>query len=388
VLAVTGTGSSSDEATDVANEFARGAVAIRNEDLATQIESAIRRLTTRLEQQRGDQTDEQTARLEQLEAVRSEGDPTLALSQPAIKGAAVGAGKPVVLFLALVAGLALGSVAAILMEMADRGVRTEDELLGLFPLPILARIPLYRRRQWTPSGVSGNDQPWQMPPGAREGFRTLVAQLEGGNSERGKAIMVTSASTGDGKTTSAINLAVSLAAGGESVILLDSDIRKPDVGATLGVRATSRVDRLLKDSASFQSFLRPAPHLANLSVLALSAGEGGIALVEAMNRRLPQLIDQAREQASYVVVDTAPLGEVSDALHVVSDVDDIVIVVRPGHSNRSNLLTMRDLLSRMGHVPAGFLVIGSIPGAAGSSYYGYGYGAPAPPLARHPGDSA
>lgn len=384
VLAVAGTGSSSEEATRVANEFANAAVAIRNEDLASQIEAAIARLTTRLEIQRGNQTDEQTARLEQLEAVRSEGDPTLALSQPAIEGAAVGAGKSVVLFLALLAGLALGSVAAILMEMADRRVRTEDELLGLFPLPVLARIPLYGRRQWTPSG---NGQPWQMPPGAREGFRTLVAQLEGGDSERGKAIMVTSASTGDGKTTSAINLAVSLAAGGESVILFDSDIRKPDVGATIGIRATSGLNRLLGESTSLASFLKPAPHLPTLSVLALRAGEGDIALVEAMNRRLPQLIEEARERASYVVVDTAPLGEVSDALHIASDVDDIVIVVRPGHSNRSNLLTVRDLLSRTGHVPAGFLVIGHISGASASSYYGYGHGASAPPLARHPGDS-
>jgi capsular exopolysaccharide synthesis family protein len=389
VLAVTGRGSSAEEAMRIANEFAGSALAIRNEALATQIAAAITRLTTRLDQQRGDQTDEQTARLEQLEAVRSEGDPTLSLSQPALEGTAVGAGKPVVLFLALLAGLALGSVAAILMEMADRRVRTEDELLRLFPLPILARVPLYSRRQWTPSGASQNGLPWQMPPGVREGFRTLVAQLEDGSSQRGKAIMITSASTGDGKTTSAINLAVSLAAGGESVVLFDSDIRKPNVGTTIGVSGTSRLQRLLSESSSLEGFLRPAPHLPSLSVLALGAGEGDTALVEAMNRRLPQLIEEARQRASYVVVDTAPLGEVSDALHIAGDVDDIVIVTRPGHSNRTHLITVRDLLSRTGHMAAGFLVIGNTPGtSAASSYYGYGYGAAAPPLAGHPGDSA
>jgi capsular exopolysaccharide synthesis family protein len=388
VLAVTARAGSAAEATRMANEFAQAALDARNEALAEQIDAAIERLQTRVDQQSGGQTDEQSASLEQLESVRSEGDPTLQLSQPAVGATAIGTSRPVVLFMAVLAGLALGSVAAVLVEMADRRVRTEDELLALFPLPVLARIPLYSRGQWRPPGPSSNGLPWEMPPGVREGFRTLVAQLEGGDRGRGKTIVVTSASTGDGKTTSAINLAVSLAAGGESVILIDSDIRKPDVGATLGVTRAARLRQVLDGSSEIGSFLKPAPHLPQLSVLALRSDEGNTTLVETMNRRLPQLIDDAKARARYVVVDTAPLGEVSDSLHIAGDADDIVIVTRPGHSNRTNLVTMRDLLSRSGSLPTGFVVIGNMPGVSASSYYGYGYGAAARPLAGHPGDTA
>jgi capsular exopolysaccharide synthesis family protein len=389
VLAVTARASSADEAARRANEFAQAALDTRDEALSEQIDAAIERLQTRIEQQPGDQTDEQSASLEQLESVRSEGDPTLQLSQPAVGGTAVGTSKPVVIFLALLAGLALGSVAAVLAEMADRRVRTEDELLTLFPLPVLARIPLYSKSQWSPPGASSNGLPWQMPPGVREGFRTLVAQLESStNGSGGKTVLVTSASTGDGKTTSAINLAVSLAAGGESVILIDSDIRKPDVGATLGIGRAARLRQVLDESSKLSSFLKPAPHLPKLSVLALRSDEGNTTLVESMNRRLPQLIAEAKTKARYVVVDTAPLGEVSDALHIAGEADDIVIVTRPGHSNRTYLVTMRDLLSRSGNVPTGFVVIGNLPGMSSSSYYGYGYGAAARQLAGHPGDSA
>ena len=76
--------------------------------------------------------------------------------------------------------------------------------------------------------------------------------------------------------------------------------------------------------------------------------------------------------ADFVIIDTAPLGEVSDALKINADqVDDVLLVTRPGHTNRVNLEMMRDLLERTAYTPAGFLVIGdSTPRT--SAYYAYG----------------
>ena len=147
---------------------------------------------------------------------------------------------------------------------------------------------------------------------------------------RAHVVMVTSASTGDGKTTSAVNLAAAAAASGDPVILLDFDLRKPDVGRTLGVQPGTELTGLLQPDTQLRDLLSPAPGLPALSVLTTTVAEGDVALVEALSRRLPELIADARELCNYVVIDTAPIGEISDALRLVSDVDSIIVVTKPG----------------------------------------------------------
>ncbi len=103
-------------------------------------------------------------------------------------------------------------------------------------------------------------------------------------------------------------------------------------------------------------------------------------LLEAVSRRLPDLLREARELADYVIVDTPPLGQVSDALRAATVVDDIILVTRPGNTDRIELQHTRELLDRMGHTPTGLLVIGE-PGI-GDVYAGYGESAPAEPNGR------
>ena len=302
-------------------------------------------------------------RLEQLQSVLRDGDPTLALAQPAVAADRVGAPSSIILFLALLAGLALGSGAAVLLELATRRIRTDDELFALYPLPVLARVPLIARRQRSGAGAQG---PWQIPA-VRESFRTLIAQLtRSGHDDQG-AIMLTSPSTGDGKTTSAINLAIALASSGRSVVLLDLDIRKPDVGGSLGLDASSTPMQLLTlPENALGDLLQTTPYFPSLSILAIRPTEGGAGLLEAINARVPGIVNEARGLADYVIIDTAPLGEVSDALAVSRLVDDVIVVARPGHSNRTNLTIMRDLLARSGRTPTGYLLIGAAPGASKS----------------------
>jgi len=99
--------------------------------------------------------------------------------------------------------------------------------------------------------------------------------------------------------------------------------------------------------------------------------EGDVVLLEALSRRLPELLKQAKELADYVILDTAPLGEVSDALRLADEVDDLIIVSRPGHTMRANFEIMRDLLEQTGHEPLGYLLLG-VTGGITSAYYTYG----------------
>jgi Mrp family chromosome partitioning ATPase len=83
------------------------------------------------------------------------------------------------------------------------------------------------------------------------------------------------------------------------------------------------------------------------------------------------VLKEAEELADYVILDTAPLGEVSDALRMADHVDGIVVVTRPGHTTRANFEFMRDLLEQTGRTPLGIVSIGSQSGAT-NSYYTYG----------------
>jgi capsular exopolysaccharide synthesis family protein len=182
--------------------------------------------------------------------------------------------------------------------------------------------------------------------------------------------MVTSATSRDGKTTSAVNLAFALVGAGHKVILIDFDLRKPDIGRVLGVEAERGLISLLAEDAKLGDLLVPAAQLPPLKVLPAGA-QGDIVLLEALARRLPEFLKEAAELADYVILDTAPLGEVSDALRIADQVDGTLIVTRPGNTNRANFELMRDLLEQTGQTPLGYLVIGDMAGAT-SAYYAYG----------------
>jgi capsular exopolysaccharide synthesis family protein len=271
-----------------------------------------------------------------------------------------------VVALALMAGFLLGTGTALLIEMLDRHIRDQDELLALYPLPVLARIPKLPRRL---TKGRADASPMAMPPAVREGFRTLLVQLEQ-RSGTNRTVMVTSATSRDGKTTSAINLAFALVGAGHRVILIDFDLRKPDIGAALGATSERGLISLLAEDVKLADLLVPAAQLPPLQVVPAGT-EGDVVLLEALTRQLPQVLKEAQELADYVIIDTAPLGEVSDALRIADLVDDIVVVTRPGHTNRVNFELMRDLLEQTGKTPLGFLILGATGGPT-SAYYSYG----------------
>jgi capsular exopolysaccharide synthesis family protein len=361
IVTITGTDDSSKGSARLANTYVKSALSSRRKALDRQITFEIDRL-------RSQGTNGARTRIGNLQALRERGDPTLSQAQKAVApDEKSGPPAPVVVVLALIAGLAIGTGAAVILELTAERIREEEDAIAIYPLPVLARLPhLPGRKRKPPKGAVG----WFMPPQIREGFRTLVVQLEREQEER--VLMIMSASTADGKTTSSVNLAASLAAAGHRVVLMDLDLRKPDVARTLGMRSEHALTNLVDPQATLAGLVRPAPGFPSLSVLATGAARpGDYALVEALARRLPELIAEARQSADYVVIDTAPLGEVSDALRFADEADDILLVTRMGKTKQRNLEMVRELLDRAGKVPRGFVLIGAVP-VLTSGYYGYG----------------
>ena len=305
ILAINGKADGDKEAAKLANTFAQSALDARRASIATQAATEVERLKAS-EGELGADTEAKatvTQRINALEKVRIDGDPTLQFSERAqVPESPSGPPAAAIVLLAGLAGFTLGSGGALLLELTERRIRNEDEAVALYPLPVLARIPLLKSSQLRGRQASG----WHMLPAVREAFRTLMIQLGPHPEGRAHVVMVTSASTGDGKTTSAVNLAAAAAASGDPVILLDFDLRKPDVGRTLGVQPGTELTGLLQPDTQLRDLLSPAPGLPALSVLTTTVAEGDVALVEALSRRLPELIADARELCNYVVIDTAP----------------------------------------------------------------------------------
>jgi Mrp family chromosome partitioning ATPase len=364
VLAVSGTAATAAQAQRVANSFAVNSVRYRATVVQAQIGASIKALEARLTQLRTSsanaaETSALATAVEQLRAVQGTGnEPTMSVSQTAqLPSSPNGASKPLVLLLALLGGFALGSVAAVGLETFSRPVRDREEIQSLYPIPILAALPPVGTRRRSSRGTA----PWVLPAAAFEQLRMLRVQIS--LSTLGPVIMVTSAGAGDGKTTVAAALAAAFAEADQSVIMLDLDLRKPDLSKLLEVeQATSGRSPL--------GVPLPVPKLPGVQVFPIPRGD--MATVEALVQRLPLLIAQARRTADYVIVDTAPVGEVSEALRVATICDQIVFVARPRQTDRRRLIMARDLLDRAGFSPVGMVLVGKETGLPkGDQGYGY-----------------
>jgi len=370
IVAVTATGASGTEAARLADQFSEAALAVRTQDLRDEIDVAITRAEAELRglAPGGADAAAVSGRLSQLRAIRDTGDPTLTLEQQAtVPRSPTGVGPLIVILLALIAGLALGSGGALLRDLVDRRIGDVDELIAMYPIPVLVRIPTLARRE-TRQLPGAN---WHMPPPVRQPFQSLVVQLEQRDRRMG-SILITSPSQGDGKTTSSINLAVSLAATGKRVVLVDGDLRHPMIANRLRLDETRTASEIAAPGTNLRDLLvRPSMDWP-LFVLPVDTNVDGSEEGEAAMRRLPQLIEDAKSLADCVVVDTPPLGEVSDALRLIPRVDDVLVVVRVGNTIRSHLETARDLLDRGGYLPEGSVILDAPDRGVGS--YGYGPG--------------
>jgi Mrp family chromosome partitioning ATPase/capsular polysaccharide biosynthesis protein len=351
----------------LANEFAAASLRARRLGLQAQIDAMVGRLRDQLratQRTGGTPADTDLGQLQQLQNLRNSPDPTLTLSQQAVAPASPsGAPGWLVLALAVLGGFTLAMGAALLTGHLNRRIRDSDEAVGLFETDVLARVPLVGARQRRTTRA-----PLFMPPEVQEAFRTLAVQLEQRTGGSG-TLMITSASSGDGKTSSSIGLACALVASGRRVTLMDFDLRKPDIARLLGLGDRPGLTSLLRAQAALADLVVQAPQLPPLRVV--TAGTSGDTLMlEPLTRRLPDIVAQARRSADYVIFDTPPLGEVSDALRMAVQADEILVVTRPGHTDRGRFELMRDLLERSGRRPTGMIVLGESDGP--SAAYGYG----------------
>src|SRR4051794_1696372 len=376
IVAITADGSSPSSAQKLANSFAESSIPHRTVKFHQQLDERIKNLKERISsspESAGSPSDPESlaSQLARLQALRAGNDPTMRVETLADAPTSPVSPRPKLSIAAgIIAGLVLGIGGAFALQLIDPRLRREEQLRALYGLPILARIP-----KDTKAHSHHALAPEQLSPGTIEAYRTLRATLAASRGRQAGAtsILVTSSSPSEGKTTTAINLASSLALAGNRVVLIEADLRRPAVRDALGVEQPENgTGSVLLEAVDLEDALVTTKAYGSYLQLLLADDSGAATGWMADRLFLPaasQLIEDAKEIADYVIIDSPPLSEVIDALQLAQRADEVLVVVRLGKSHLAKLGNLSELLARHGVQPVGFAVVGAQSPGGGGYYY-------------------
>lgn len=226
--------------------------------------------------------------------------------------------------LGLLLGFALGVGVSILLSVLDTRLRSKEDIEELTQVPILAAIPSDSDLRGGPLDV--RKDPFSI---AGESFRRLRTNLQFARiDDSNRALLVTSAQAGEGKTTTSINLAIAMAQKGQKVALVDVDLRSPAVAERLGLENAMGLTSALIGEADVADLLQPWG-LDELYVL--TAGDRPPNPTEILDSRaMARVLARLLDEFDSVVLDAPPTLPVADSLVIGRQVGRIVVVVGLG----------------------------------------------------------
>jgi polysaccharide biosynthesis transport protein len=233
-----------------------------------------------------------------------------------------------------------------LWDSQSHRINTSEDITRGLQLPVIGSVPLIPARVIRQLGTpSKKNQTWHMR--LTESVDGIAARiLRKADMEQSRVIMVSSATGGEGKTTLATQLAMSLARTGRSTVLVDFDLRRPSFDEVFGVSLEPGVSEALRHEHSVSDLVHPTG-TDNLSVL--TAGRWNRqALASLSNGSAADLFKQLREHFEFVVIDTSPILPVADARFISQHVDSVVLSVFRDVSEAPKIRAACDILAAFG----------------------------------------
>ncbi len=297
-------------------------------------------------------------------------------------GVPVRPNKPLYISLGLMAGLALGSMLAFVQEAMDNSLRSPEAVQELIARPALAMIPFETRKRLAggtsgskkESAGSGNGtEPFELAfsssshfAEAYRGLRTSI--LLSLASQAPVSVLFTSASKSEGKSTTAVNLALAMALRDVPVILIDCDLRRPKIHSLLGLPNNRGMSTYLTGADRLQNVVQNCPQTPFLH--AITAGAVAPNPAELLSSHLmPAIIAELSVKYRHIIIDSPPLLAVTDATILSVLVDGVVLVVESGS-------TPKKLVSRCSRIlkSAGGKFLGVVLNKVKMQHEGYYYG--------------
>lgn len=275
----------------------------------------------------------------------------------------------------------------ILKEIFDIRIRDEEDIERVCAYPILATVPdmsnASKERHIKPGLGKGNDS-WIEHIGPNAGFSTIEAykllrtKLEYSfvSDKKCRVVAVSSATPGEGKSLSSVNLACSLAQLDKRVLLMDCDMRKPSLATKMSLQSYPGLSDYLIGKMDFQDVCQRyeiGSKYGNIQVV--SAGHTPPNPLELLSsEKMAWTMENLEKHFDYIVLDLPPVGEVSDALATARLADGVLIVVRQDYCNRVDLKEAVQQFEFVDCKILGVLMNGvQNNGSRYSKKYGYGY---------------
>ena len=271
------------------------------------------------------------------------------------------------LALGFLVGLAVGVGAAVLLETLDTRIKSIESLTKYFEQPLLGVIGFEAEAKEKPllTDVQGQSK-------RAESFRQVRTNLQFVDIDhRPKSIVITSSVPREGKTTTAINLALTIAQTGQPVFLIEADLRRPKVADYLKIEGGAGLTDVLVGRATVDEVLQPWGATGNLWVMAsgpLPPNPSELLGSQAMSDLVHHL-----EKRATLIIDAPPLLPVTDAAVLTRLSGGALMVIATGKTRREQLRTAEQSIETVGGKILGLVMNMAPPRGPDSHRYGYGY---------------
>jgi capsular exopolysaccharide synthesis family protein len=266
--------------------------------------------------------------------------------------------------LAGVVGVILTGGVIFLIDYLDDTLMTREDIQRVLGLPVIGYIVEMNSDNNLSRGVLVTDRP-RSPE--TEAFRSMRANIEfASQSELIKTLLVVSVNPGEGKTTVAVNLAVSFAQSGKKVLLIDADLRHSNIHSYLAIENKKGLSNIFSDDLEIKHAMKNYNNVEGLTVITSGSIPPGPTEILSSSK-MDQILKTLKKQVDLVIIDSPPLF-ISDALILSSIVDGILLVVQPGQSNADAARVSLEQLNRAGAKIVG-VALNRIPYSQSLYYY-------------------
>ncbi|MBM3476081.1 MAG: polysaccharide biosynthesis tyrosine autokinase [Armatimonadetes bacterium] len=270
------------------------------------------------------------------------------------------------LIMALLLGVIGGLALAVVVDHLDNTIKDPEELERDYGLSILGVIPKVRSPHSATIDASDGEA------ASAEPYRTLRSNLRFAATDGPvTCVLVTSPGPGEGKTTTAINLAATCGEMGEGVVLADTDLRRPAIAANLGLPNETGVTSCVVGEQPIAAVLQETRYPGMRTITSGPTPPNALQILESA--QMTAMVAELRKLASLVVFDSPPAVLFADAQALASLVDGVVLVIEIGVTRRPVLVRALEALNRTGTRCLGVVINKAVAGRGGYGYYYYGY---------------
>jgi capsular exopolysaccharide synthesis family protein len=281
----------------------------------------------------------------------------------------------------LAAGVAVAS------DVLDKSIRDPEQIASLFKIEVMGSLPQvksWRRRlavartnepgitALTRSDGSEPDDRKRGVTGFEEAVRTLRNSILLGTFDRRlRSLMITSAAPAEGKTTTAVHLAIAHSQQKHKTLLIDCDMRRPGVHSKLGINPESGLAAALQNGLQWREKLVKLAELPDLDIL--PAGLSSRRAADLIGACLPRILEEAFASYDLIVIDAPPMLGFPEPLQMAAAVDGVVVVALAGQTNRNAVGSALTTLQRVRASVVGLVLNAVTRDLSDSYHYYYGY---------------